>query len=201
VLARHQVQYVIVGGWAAIQNGPCLRRTDDLDIRPEWQQANLDRLGAALRELRAMPVSDANNGSCRPRAHSLAGAVFTDGSAAGVLERRAARRRGGVVARGRRPGGTSRGPIGAAGRMLRRQNAHPLVSPASLLGWLGERANGRLLTRVRPRTADRVVDTPSTVACASRKGSPAEGQSARPPIIRPPARRSAGIARNERRLI
>ncbi len=51
-LARHEVQYVIVGGWAAIQHG-AVRRTDDLDICPEWSRANLDRLGAALRELDA----------------------------------------------------------------------------------------------------------------------------------------------------
>jgi hypothetical protein len=52
VLARHEVQYVIVGGWAAIQHG-AVRRTDDLDICPEWSRTNLDRLAAALRELGA----------------------------------------------------------------------------------------------------------------------------------------------------
>jgi hypothetical protein len=59
-LARHEVQYVIVGGWAAIQHG-AVRRTDDLDICPEWSLANLDRLGAALRELGAeLAISPGN---------------------------------------------------------------------------------------------------------------------------------------------
>jgi hypothetical protein len=59
---------------------------------------------------------------------------------------------GRVVARGRRPGGASRGPTSAAGRVLHRPSAHPLIWPASLIGWIGERAHGQLLTRVRART-------------------------------------------------
>jgi hypothetical protein len=43
---------VIVGGWAAIQHG-AVRRTDDLDICPEWSRENLDRLGAVLSGLDA----------------------------------------------------------------------------------------------------------------------------------------------------
>ena len=59
-LARHEVQYVIVGGWAAIQHG-AVRRTDDLDICPEWSRENLGRLGAALRELGAeLAISPSN---------------------------------------------------------------------------------------------------------------------------------------------
>jgi len=51
---------VIVGGWAAIQHG-AVRRTDDLDICPEWSRANLDRLGATLRELGAeLAISPGN---------------------------------------------------------------------------------------------------------------------------------------------
>ena len=55
-LARHAVQYVIVGGWAAIQHG-AVRRTDDLDICPQWSRENLDRLRAALSELDAQLAS------------------------------------------------------------------------------------------------------------------------------------------------
>ena len=59
-LARHEVQYVIVGGWAAIQHG-AVRRTDDLDICPEWSRANLDRLGVTLRKLDAeLAISPGN---------------------------------------------------------------------------------------------------------------------------------------------
>jgi hypothetical protein len=43
---------VIVGGWAAIQHG-AVRRTDDLDICPEWSRENLDCLGAVLSGLDA----------------------------------------------------------------------------------------------------------------------------------------------------
>jgi len=51
-LARHEIDYVIVGGIAAMHHG-ATRRTDDLDICPRWSAENLDRLAAALRELGA----------------------------------------------------------------------------------------------------------------------------------------------------
>jgi hypothetical protein len=51
-LARHEIDYVIVGGVAAMHHG-ATRRTDDLDICPRWSAENLDRLAAALRELGA----------------------------------------------------------------------------------------------------------------------------------------------------
>jgi hypothetical protein len=51
-LARHEVEYVIVGGIAAMHHGS-IRQTDDLDVCPRWSQENLDRLSSALSELRA----------------------------------------------------------------------------------------------------------------------------------------------------
>lgn len=51
-LNRHGVQYVIVGGWGAIQHG-ALRATNDLDICPQWSPENLERLGQVLAQLRA----------------------------------------------------------------------------------------------------------------------------------------------------
>ncbi len=51
-LARHEVEYVIVGGIAAMHHGS-VRQTDDLDVCPRWSPENLDRLGRALSELHA----------------------------------------------------------------------------------------------------------------------------------------------------
>lgn len=51
-LNRHDVEFVAVGGWAALQHG-ARRLTDDLDICPQWSADNLERLAAALRELGA----------------------------------------------------------------------------------------------------------------------------------------------------
>jgi hypothetical protein len=51
-LERNEVRYVLIGGLAARLHGsPDL--TEDLDITPEKTRANLGRLAAALRELRA----------------------------------------------------------------------------------------------------------------------------------------------------
>ena len=51
-LNRHAVAYVVVGGMAAVAHGSTLP-TEDVDITPARDRANLDRLGAALRELNA----------------------------------------------------------------------------------------------------------------------------------------------------
>jgi uncharacterized protein (DUF58 family) len=51
-LSRHGVAYVLVGGVAAAAHGSTLP-TEDVDITPSRDRANLDRLAAALRELRA----------------------------------------------------------------------------------------------------------------------------------------------------
>jgi hypothetical protein len=46
------VRYVVVGGLAATVHG-ATRVTFDIDLVPEWTEANLDRLAAALREIDA----------------------------------------------------------------------------------------------------------------------------------------------------
>ena len=51
-LARHDVAYVLVGGMAAVAHGSTLP-TEDVDVTPARDRANLDRLAAALAELGA----------------------------------------------------------------------------------------------------------------------------------------------------
>ena len=50
ILDVHQVEYVVVGGYAAQVHGST-RVTTDVDVTPERSTANLDRLAAALRDL------------------------------------------------------------------------------------------------------------------------------------------------------
>jgi hypothetical protein len=52
VLARHQVQCVVIGAYAAVLSGVEVA-TRDIDITPATDQANLERLVAALAELHA----------------------------------------------------------------------------------------------------------------------------------------------------
>ncbi len=52
VLARHQVQCVVIGGYAAVLAGADVI-TRDVDITPALDQANLQRLADALSELHA----------------------------------------------------------------------------------------------------------------------------------------------------
>lgn len=54
VLARHGVDYVVIGGVAAQVHGH-RRTTMDLDLTPDPRPENLRRLGAALAELEARP--------------------------------------------------------------------------------------------------------------------------------------------------
>lgn len=51
-LHRHGVNFVLVGGLAAIAHGSSLL-TEDADIAPERSRSNLDRLAAALRDINA----------------------------------------------------------------------------------------------------------------------------------------------------
>lgn len=51
-LNRHGVAYVLVGGFAAVAHGSSLL-TEDVDVAPARDRANLDRLAAALGELGA----------------------------------------------------------------------------------------------------------------------------------------------------
>lgn len=52
VLHRHEVTYILIGGLAAVFHGSPFP-TEDADITPKADHANLDRLAAALRELNA----------------------------------------------------------------------------------------------------------------------------------------------------
>jgi predicted nucleotidyltransferase len=52
VLDRHQVRYVLIGGLAAVLYG-APHVTTDVDVVPEEDRENLDRLSAALKELGA----------------------------------------------------------------------------------------------------------------------------------------------------
>ena len=51
-LHRHKVAFVLIGGLAAVYHGSPFP-TEDVDITPDTDDANLDRLVAALRELNA----------------------------------------------------------------------------------------------------------------------------------------------------
>ena len=56
-LTRHQVEFVVIGGYgAALHGSPAL--TNDADICALWEHDNLTRLAAALRELGALIYSD-----------------------------------------------------------------------------------------------------------------------------------------------
>lgn len=52
VLTRHGVQFVVIGAFSAVTQGYPLP-TQDLDVTPTRDPENLERLAAALRELRA----------------------------------------------------------------------------------------------------------------------------------------------------
>jgi hypothetical protein len=54
VLARHRVDYVVIGGVATQVHGH-RRTTMDLDLTPDPDPENIRRLGAALAELEARP--------------------------------------------------------------------------------------------------------------------------------------------------
>jgi hypothetical protein len=52
VLLRHQVRFVVIGGYAALLHG-LARATQDLDVVPDLELANRERLATALTELGA----------------------------------------------------------------------------------------------------------------------------------------------------
>ena len=57
-LDRHKVAYVLIGGLAAVYHGSPFP-TEDADITPQTDRANLERLAAALDELDARIRTDA----------------------------------------------------------------------------------------------------------------------------------------------
>lgn len=52
-LRRHNVQYVVIGGFAAELHNVAIPPTRDVDVTPSSTAANLERLAQALRELNA----------------------------------------------------------------------------------------------------------------------------------------------------
>lgn len=60
VLEAHQVEFIVVGGFAVNVHG-VVRSTKDLDICPEPTEENLTRLAAALTELEAFLFVDAED--------------------------------------------------------------------------------------------------------------------------------------------
>jgi hypothetical protein len=61
VLLRHQVRFVLIGGFAAIAHGSPFP-TEDIDITPEGSDANLKRLSDALGELGAKVRTEVDGG-------------------------------------------------------------------------------------------------------------------------------------------
>lgn len=61
VLSRHKVAFVLIGGLAAVYHGSPFP-TEDADISPNADHANLVRLAAALRELNARVRTEAPDG-------------------------------------------------------------------------------------------------------------------------------------------
>ena len=55
VLDTHEVEYIVVGGFAVSAHGH-VRATKDIDICPNPKKDNLRRLAAALEELEATPI-------------------------------------------------------------------------------------------------------------------------------------------------
>jgi hypothetical protein len=74
-LRAHGVEFVVIGGFALAPHG-YVRATTDLDVVPDPEPANLGRLAAALRDLRAT-VDPADLGADElglvPDEHGLAG--------------------------------------------------------------------------------------------------------------------------------
>jgi hypothetical protein len=58
VLNRHGVRYVVIGAYAAIAQQAPIRATRDIDFTPAVSIDNLERLSAALKELRARIRTD-----------------------------------------------------------------------------------------------------------------------------------------------
>lgn len=68
ILEKHGVDFIVVGGFAAIMHGSP-ENTNDIDIAPEQSRENLERLSAALDELNARIRTEAVEGGM-PFAHS-----------------------------------------------------------------------------------------------------------------------------------
>lgn len=58
VLNKHGARYVVIGAFAAITQRAPIPPTRDIDFTPDATRANLDRLSAALKELKARVRTD-----------------------------------------------------------------------------------------------------------------------------------------------
>ena len=76
-LAARQVDYILIGGYAALLQGSPFP-TDDIDITPNPDRANLDRLSDALRDLGATIYASEEEEEPLPFSHT--GASLADGS-------------------------------------------------------------------------------------------------------------------------
>jgi uncharacterized nucleotidyltransferase DUF6036 len=61
-LAEHRVDYVLIGG-LAVQTHGHVRTTNDADLIPDPDPANLQRLAATLRSLEARPLNPGSEGT------------------------------------------------------------------------------------------------------------------------------------------
>lgn len=61
-LAEHRVEYVLIGG-LAVQTHGHVRTTNDADLIPDPDPANLERLAATLRSLDARPLNPGSEGT------------------------------------------------------------------------------------------------------------------------------------------
>jgi hypothetical protein len=59
-MARHGVNYVLIGGVSGMLHGMSEYRTKDVDLLVQDNAANRDRLAAAMNELNAVPLRSAN---------------------------------------------------------------------------------------------------------------------------------------------
>jgi hypothetical protein len=86
VLTDHQVDFVVIGGFAGrLWGSPTV--TNDLDVCPDWDAANLERLAAALIDLDARLRDVPEDVDFPLDARSLAnGANFTFATAAGGVD-------------------------------------------------------------------------------------------------------------------
>jgi hypothetical protein len=62
ILNKHGVHYVVIGAFAAIAQRAPIPPTRDIDFTPEASRSNLDKLSAALKELKARIRTDTVEG-------------------------------------------------------------------------------------------------------------------------------------------
>lgn len=77
VFVRHEVNFVVIGGWAVQAQGFDLGyETEDIDFTPDLHKDNLERIAAALEEIGAKTIRKGPGMDAPPDAHELAAAPF-----------------------------------------------------------------------------------------------------------------------------